>query len=85
MLDYKIEQELSYFIWFFILDNLIIFYCNSLSNRIGHKLLQLIPSLHVQYTYYIMTARHIQDAFIDCNIISTLRGNGYTTKSRDSE
>jgi hypothetical protein len=33
MLDYKIEQELSQFIWFFILDNLIIFYCNSLSNR----------------------------------------------------
>ena len=33
MLDYKIEQELSQFIWFFILDNLIIFYCNSLCNR----------------------------------------------------
>jgi len=75
MLDYKMEQELPQFIWFFIFYNLLIFYYNSLSNRIGQKLLQLIPSLHVQYTYYIMTERHIQDAFIDCNIISTLRGN----------
>ena len=48
MFDYKMEQELLQFIWFFILDNLIIFYCNSLSNMIGQKLLQLIPSLHVQ-------------------------------------